>query len=121
MIELTLPFPPTINHYYGNRKNGAKYIKPKGQQFRRLVNVIVKKLYADQKLNFNLAVEIDVYPPDKRKRDIDNILKALLDALTHANVYVDDSLIKKLTINWQIGGIAKDGRVDVFIKQKVLT
>jgi crossover junction endodeoxyribonuclease RusA len=39
---------------------------------------------------------MNLYPPDKRTRDIDNYSKALFDALTHANFWIDDSQIKKL-------------------------
>ncbi len=38
-----------------------------------------------------------VYPPDRRARDLDNLGKALLDALTKAGVYGDDSQIDHLT------------------------
>ncbi|NBW23084.1 MAG: RusA family crossover junction endodeoxyribonuclease, partial [Caulobacteraceae bacterium] len=40
----------------------------------------------------------EAFPPDKRKRDLDNVLKSLLDALTHANVWDDDSQIDDLRI-----------------------
>ena len=65
-----------------------------------------------------MKLTLSVYPPDKRKRDIDNILKALLDSLTNAKVYLDDSLIKQLDITWHIGGIVKEGRVDLIIEPK---
>ena len=35
---------------------------------------------------------------DRRRRDIDNIAKALLDALQHGGVYIDDSQIVDLRI-----------------------
>lgn len=45
-----------------------------------------------------LSLSILAYPPDRRKRDLDNILKSLLDALMHARVYSDDSQIDRLSI-----------------------
>ena len=117
-INLTLPYPPSVNHYYGNRTNGGKYIKSKGQQFRSAVNNIFLLNGSDKKLDQLLKLTLSVYPPDKRKRDIDNILKALLDSLTNAKVYLDDSLIKQLDITWHIGGIVKEGRVDLIIEPK---
>jgi crossover junction endodeoxyribonuclease RusA len=35
-------------------------------------------------------VEILLYPPDNRRRDIDNYTKGLFDALTHARVWEDE-------------------------------
>jgi crossover junction endodeoxyribonuclease RusA len=45
-----------------------------------------------------VLVEVDVYPPDTLDRDIDNLLKATLDALTNAGVWVDDVQVKRLVI-----------------------
>jgi crossover junction endodeoxyribonuclease RusA len=43
-------------------------------------------------------VLIHACPPDRRRRDIDNMLKAPLDAMQHAGVIEDDSLIDDLHI-----------------------
>ena len=39
-------------------------------------------------------MSVDAYPPDKRRRDLDNIQKSLWDALQHGGAYRDDSQIK---------------------------
>ena len=44
-------------------------------------------------------MEIALYPPDRRKRDIDNVLKPTLDALQKAGVYKDDSQIVRLNVS----------------------
>jgi crossover junction endodeoxyribonuclease RusA len=38
------------------------------------------------------------YPPDHRRRDLDNLAKAILDALQHAGVYGNDCQVKLLTL-----------------------
>ena len=38
-------------------------------------------------------IRIDAFPPDRRRRDLDNILKPLLDALEHGGAFCDDSQI----------------------------
>lgn len=44
--------------------------------------------------------------PDRRRRDLDNMPKALFDGLTHAGVWTDDSQIDDLRIvrSWAAGG-----------------
>lgn len=60
-----------------------------------------------------LSVTIYAYPPDRRKRDLDNILKCLLDSLEKAQVFVDDSQIDELIIRRVR---PNDGKVVVNIK-----
>jgi crossover junction endodeoxyribonuclease RusA len=111
MLALTLPFPPTINHYYGVRGK-ARFIKPAGREFRKLVADEVAVAGQD---TFEGAVQlvIRVFPPDRRKRDLDNLLKALQDALTHAGVWLDDSQIEDLHITK--GEVRKGGETRVVI------
>jgi crossover junction endodeoxyribonuclease RusA len=45
-----------------------------------------------------LAVQVQIHPPDNRRRDIDNVQKALLDAMQHGGAYRDDSQIVRLSI-----------------------
>jgi crossover junction endodeoxyribonuclease RusA len=43
-------------------------------------------------------MEVYLFPPDRRKRDLDNYMKGLLDALTVAELWTDDSLVDQLHI-----------------------
>lgn len=93
---IELPFPPSMNTYWRNVK-GRTLISKKGREYRKAVIDIFKN-YSSPKLTARISVEIDFYPPDRRRRDIDNSLKAPLDALTHAGVWEDDSQIDRLSI-----------------------
>ena len=45
-----------------------------------------------------LVVRVEVYPPDRRRRDLDNLQKSLWDALQHGGAYLDDNQITKFTV-----------------------
>jgi crossover junction endodeoxyribonuclease RusA len=62
-----------------------------------------------------LKIEIWAYPPDNRARDLDNLLKALLDSMQKAGVYENDAAIDDLRII-RMHKIPK-GRVDVRIME----
>lgn len=97
MVKLTLPWPPSVNRYW--RRRGHRYfISNEGQDFRETVGLICMGLAGSFKINERLCVKIDAYPPDKRRRDLDNILKALFDSLQHALVYEDDNQIDEIHI-----------------------
>jgi Holliday junction resolvase RusA-like endonuclease len=96
MVELELPYPPSVNHYW--RRVGARtLISRGGRAFRQAVCSILAAAGVHPLLG-PLAVEVDVHPPDRRRRDIDNVQKALLDALQHGGAYCDDSQIIRLTL-----------------------
>ncbi len=61
-----------------------------------------------------MAVSIEVFPPDRRKRDVDNLLKSLVDALQHAGVFPDDSQIIWLLV--YRAAVIRGGRVVVTIR-----
>jgi crossover junction endodeoxyribonuclease RusA len=112
MIELELPWPPTANTYW--RRNGGRYfISKRGQDYREYV---AKVCYAYQGFfvaEDRLRLCIKAYPPDKRRRDLDNIFKGLLDSLQHAGLFPDDSQIDKLSIERMS---ERDGKITVHVE-----
>jgi len=89
-----LPWPPSVNHYY-RVVRGRPILAADGRAYRIAVADIVSgpPLFAGR-----LAVTITATPPDRRRRDLDNLLKATLDALEKADVYLNDSQIDDLRI-----------------------
>jgi crossover junction endodeoxyribonuclease RusA len=97
-----LPFPPSINDYWGEnlirqgkRQFKQKYLKEKATKFRKAVLQMVKRRPNTRR---RLAVTVTLVMPDERERDMDNYNKGLLDALQHAQVYEKDSQIDDLRI-----------------------
>ena len=98
---LTLPYPPSANHYW--RRNGHRYfISQAGVAFRAHVRQVMATW---QSANANwlaltgpVSMTVALIPGDRRRRDIDNVLKPLLDALTHGGAWADDSQVKRLIV-----------------------
>lgn len=72
-------------------------ISKKGREYRKAVEGLCLATKVRQ-MTGRLSVHIKAYPPDRRKRDVDNLLKPVLDALTHGGCWEDDSQIDVLLI-----------------------
>lgn len=72
-------------------------ISREGRRFRTAVMTILAARGV-RPITGPLAVNVVVHPPDNRRRDVDNLNKALLDALAHGGAYLDDSQIVRLAI-----------------------
>ena len=95
-MTLTLPWPPSMNTYW-RRKGHQYFIAPAGKAFRTEVGV--RCLASGVKpLSGQVAMTVTLVPGDRRRRDIDNVLKPLLDALTHGGAWADDSQVKRLVV-----------------------
>ncbi len=96
MFEIELPYPPSINHYW-RRVGHHTLISRTGRAFRAEVVAILARRRVLM-LEGPLEIKIELHPPDRRRRDVDNALKSLLDALQHGGVYADDSQIVRLEV-----------------------
>lgn len=96
MIAIDLPWPPSANHFMG-QKFGKRFLSAKTKAFRLQVSEKAAELNLAP-LTCELELFLALYPPDKRKRDIDNYIKQTFDALQHAGIFEDDSQISKLTV-----------------------
>jgi len=93
MITLVLPYPPTVNHMY-RRARGHLALTPEALAFRHAVRMIAMVQGVTPILG-PVAVFLDAYRP-RRRGDLDNILKATLDALNGA-AYHDDQQVEQIT------------------------
>lgn len=120
-MKLVLPFPPSVNTYWRAPNKGPlagrHLISAKGRAYQSAAcAAIVEQLRRLPKpTSAAAAVEIILFPPDARRRDIDNYNKALFDALTHAGVWEDDSQVKRMLVEW--GPVTREGRVEITISK----
>jgi crossover junction endodeoxyribonuclease RusA len=112
-LEFFLPFPPSINSFYSKTKNGV-FISKVGREYQTCgIGLIREQLPAFERLEGKLRMVVVLYPSDKRIRDLDNYMKPLLDTITKAGIWQDDSLVDQLFI--YRGSIVKPGSVFVRI------
>ena len=94
VIELELPVAVSENHY---RRFTGRFpiISAAGRKYHEQVKFRFQRS-GQSKIEGPVSLHIDFYPPDRRKRDIDNQFKCLLDSLVSAGCIEDDSLIHEL-------------------------
>ncbi|GGR31312.1 RusA family crossover junction endodeoxyribonuclease [Deinococcus ruber] len=125
-FTLSLPYPPSVNAYWRSMLIRYKpknphdipyrivvFVSTEGRTYRKTVRGLLAHTPRTCPPGARLAVHVDVSPPDRRARDLDNLGKGLLDALTVAGIWADDSLIDRLTFERR--PVVKGGRVDVVI------
>lgn len=113
LLRFELPYPPSINHYYAHASNRV-ILGAKGKSYRRDVALLLH-LHRGHCGDKRLAITINVFPPDKRKRDLDNILKSTIDALQHAAIFDDDNQIDMLTVIRR--DVIKGGSLAIWINE----
>lgn len=112
-ISIELPYPPSINHYWRTFR-GRHVISKGGKDYTTDVQAALLSV-GWRRMAGRLAVDIDAVMPDRRRRDIDNIGKCLLDAMTKAGAWDDDEQIDDLRIRRV--GVESPGRVIVTVKR----
>ena len=90
-FDIWLPYPPTVNRYW-RQFNGRTILSREARAYRKSVPAAK----TDQPLIGDLAIGLIVIPPDRRRRDLDNIFKALFDAMQYRQYFLDDSQISAI-------------------------
>ena len=108
-----LPWPPSNNTYY-RRVGNKTLISAPGRKYRKTVLEHCVRFGVKPFGKDKVSVVIVAYYPDRRRRDLDNLFKAPLDAMMKAGVYDDDSQIEFLSI--KKGDIEKPGMIFIDIR-----
>ena len=91
---LTLPL--STNQLYRS-VNGRTILSARGRANKEAIGWEARAQYRGKPLTGPLAVTVALYWPDRRKHDIDNGLKTLLDSLTGI-VWEDDGQVEDLHV-----------------------
>lgn len=119
-ITARLPYPPSVNHYWSltvARKKGGRAVpmvrvSDEGVRYAKSVRTVLDGV---QTISGRLAVQIVANPPDRRTRDLDNVLKCFLDSLTKAGIWHDDSQIDLLIV--ERGECQPGGSMTLMVRQ----
>ena len=107
-IRLSLPFPPSLWALY----EGTGFSQRKSKVYRTWIAEAGWMLITQRNLggrhkriNGDIAVEISAYPPAKKRPDLDNIIKAVLDLLTSTQTIADDNQVVDIWAHWTDEGV----------------
>lgn len=90
MIEIHIDaYPPSANQLYKRNRNSSVRLSEKHLMFRNMV--FVNSRFKEKVTKYPVSIEILLFAPDNRKRDLDNVNKVVLDSLVNAGVLTDDS------------------------------
>jgi len=104
-----LDYPPSVNTYWRSWR-GRVVLSAKGREYQSAAVGVTDVTFDSED---RLAVSMELTMPDRRRRDVDGVFKAVLDAIGHAGIYDDDSQIDFLSIKRL--GVEPPGCVDVTI------
>lgn len=106
-----LPYPPSANNLFINIKHG----RAPSPRYKAWLAAAATALHGAPQIAGAYHIAIHADRPDRRARDLDNLLKPINDALKKAGVIEDDSLAVTLFAKWTGPDPVKDAKVMVSV------
>lgn len=113
MIRVTLPYPPTVNNLYANGAKG-RYRTPNYDAWLTHAGLECNRQRPGC-LDGGYHLKITAERPDRRARDIDNLIKPVSDLLKKQGVITDDSKAQSVLAEWDLGTPSKAAVVHVSV------
>lgn len=111
-LAIRLDWPPSVNRYWRRHPQGrGMFLTNEGRAYRSAA----EHAKPHSPITGPVRVAIDLILPDRRRRDIDNVLKPILDAIGHAGIYEDDSQVVSLVVEKR--HVEPPGCVDIIISE----
>lgn len=111
-IRIVLPFPPSVNRLWRTTKGGGVYRSPKYAEWRRLAMWQIAGQAKGKRISGPYKLTILAVRPDKRKRDLGNLEKAISDILVSQNIVEDDCLCEWIEARWVSNGPECEVRIE---------
>lgn len=94
MPTLTLPYPPSMNRLW-RHAHGRTYKNPDAQKFQMVAQTQARTLGLTEPLTGPIRLWVSLHPPGKKSIDLDNSMKAAIDAL-NGIAWLDDSQLVEI-------------------------
>lgn len=106
-IEQTflMPFPPSVNGLYRNAAFGGRVKTEAYKAWQKEAGWTIKTQFP-KPMTGKVCLTIRAVKPDKRKRDIMNLEKAITDLLVDMGIIEDDSLVQSGFMEWVSSDLA---------------
>lgn len=104
MIELSIPLPPSANHIWKNYHKSKAYkawIVEAGWLSKRRDKIVGP-----------WRITVLAKRPDKRRRDLDNLLKPIIDLVVSLGLVEDDSKLEMISARWVTSGEGVEVRLE---------
>lgn len=116
-VELSLPYPPSANRLW--RAVRGRNIK--SREYREWLTdayaaVLRQPRFIKAGLVGSYRMVLTAERPDRRRRDLSNLLKPTEDLLQHAGVVVDDCNADRIVLEWSDRAPGTGARVHVLIE-----
>jgi crossover junction endodeoxyribonuclease RusA len=117
-VTFTLPYPPSVNRYWRSVR-GRNILSKEAREYRERAHAAV--IANGWRVTGPVRVNFLAFAPDKRRRDADNLLKPMLDALVNAGaIEGDDSrYVRGVSVDWWGVDPGRE-RVEVVISEVVV-
>jgi crossover junction endodeoxyribonuclease RusA len=114
-ICLTIPYPPSANRLWRNvpGKGTLKSALYRAWQTAAAVSI---RQQTREKIAGPYCLSLEAERPDRRRRDLGNLLKATEDCLVDCGVITDDSLSERIVMEWSAKAPAKPGALNIIIR-----
>lgn len=112
--RLEFPWPPSMNHQWRN-VDGRAVLSAAARKWKATADAALMVQKRQRFGDARVQISIDLHAPNRRRYDIDNRIKMVLDSLQRTHVLTDDSQVDVLIINR--GEIRPDGMAVVTVEE----
>ena len=100
MISFTISMPPTANNLLLNVRGRGRVKTPEYRAWIETNGWVIKRAAQAKAIAGPYALIVQVGKPDNRRRDLDNLTKAVNDLIVSTGAVRDDSDCQRIQIGW---------------------